>query len=691
MNSMQTPLSSRKENLLGTTQEKILIVDDDRLILHSLEETLKREGYQVLKALTGPEAIEIMNENSIALIICDQRMPGMSGIDVLKKARSIRPEAIRIILTGNMDLDTVVQAINIGQISQFIIKPWEDVLLRQTVAESIEKYTLLKENQNLHDLIIIQHKELSKTHETLRHELQVGARIHEALLLGKVPPHVPGFVIDATTIPSKEIDGDFFEFYRPTPQIMDVVLGDVMGKGIPAALVGTAVKTQLMRFAMPFIHAQIFDKNGHWQDDLLSPGEILAHVSEEITQQLIHLEYFVSLFYGRFNSLKRSFTYVDCGSTKPIHYKASQKKVFQLSGNSFPLGMVEKDKYTVVELPYAKDDLFVFYSDGVTEAKSPEDELYGVERLVQTVEQNPTASAENLLAIIKNQVLSFAKKDYFDDDLTIIVIKITNEEQPKEAQASIGKFSSELSQLKAVRNFVQKYCHKAPGNTEKLSQLLQLAINEVFCNIVKHGHRNLPNGTVIIQGELLEEGILFQISDRGEIFHPYEIPEPNLSGEKEGGFGWYIIKEIVDRIAYIHKESEAGWNHLQIYKRYFFDEEIMELSHRIQDQVLIVTPEGGSLDAKDAPTFKEKVVNLISNNDFQRVVFDLQNLHFIDSSGLGSFLSVLRILHTRGGELKLARMNKPIRTMFELVSMHKIFEIFNTTDDAVRSFNSHQP
>lgn len=112
----------------------------------------------------------------------------------------------------------------------------------------------------------------------------------------------------------------------------------------------------------------------------------------------------------------------------------------------------------------------------------------------------------------------------------------------------------------------------------------------------------------------------------------------------------------------------------------------MDLGHETLQDVLVITPHSATLDAKDAPDFKEKVINLIGQQTTHNVVLDLHQLNFIDSSGLGSFLSVLRTLHTQGGELKLARMNKPIRTMFELVSMHKIFEIFNSTEDAIRSF-----
>ena len=112
----------------------------------------------------------------------------------------------------------------------------------------------------------------------------------------------------------------------------------------------------------------------------------------------------------------------------------------------------------------------------------------------------------------------------------------------------------------------------------------------------------------------------------------------------------------------------------------------MKVAHTTQNNILIVTPEADSLDAREAPEFKELLINLIDQKKLTGVVIDLKHLRFIDSSGLGSFLSALRVLHTNGGDLKLSHMSKPIRTMFELVRMHKIFEIFNTTEDALRSF-----
>lgn len=113
----------------------------------------------------------------------------------------------------------------------------------------------------------------------------------------------------------------------------------------------------------------------------------------------------------------------------------------------------------------------------------------------------------------------------------------------------------------------------------------------------------------------------------------------------------------------------------------------MDLEHTKVENILIVIPMVESLDARDSREFKEQVVELISNNHEHQVVINLKQIQFIDSSGLGSLLAILKNLHASGGELKLSEMNKPIRTIFELVSMHKIFEIFNSTDDAIQAFH----
>ncbi len=112
----------------------------------------------------------------------------------------------------------------------------------------------------------------------------------------------------------------------------------------------------------------------------------------------------------------------------------------------------------------------------------------------------------------------------------------------------------------------------------------------------------------------------------------------------------------------------------------------MEFIHINRGDVLIITPQFETLDARDSREFREKILDLITKENSHNVIIDLQKVHFVDSSGLGAFLAILKYLHAQGGELRLSAMNKPIRSIFELISLHKIFEIFNSTEDALNSF-----
>lgn len=113
----------------------------------------------------------------------------------------------------------------------------------------------------------------------------------------------------------------------------------------------------------------------------------------------------------------------------------------------------------------------------------------------------------------------------------------------------------------------------------------------------------------------------------------------------------------------------------------------MELSYRIQDGILIINLNVPSLDAKNSSEIKQNIIDLVGERSLYRVILDLNELHFIDSSGLGCFLSIAKFLIHKEGILKLARINRPILTMFELVSMHRNFERFNTVEEAVNSFH----
>lgn len=110
----------------------------------------------------------------------------------------------------------------------------------------------------------------------------------------------------------------------------------------------------------------------------------------------------------------------------------------------------------------------------------------------------------------------------------------------------------------------------------------------------------------------------------------------------------------------------------------------MEMDVEKIGEVAVVTLPGEHLDVSNIKEFKRNIASALQENS--RVVFDLRRLRFVDSSGLGAILACLRQLNNAGGDLKLCEVSKPVRALFELVRMHRIFEIFNTKEDAVHSF-----
>lgn len=129
---------------------RILCVDDERNVLRAIERMFIDENYEIIAASSGEEGLEkLSSSENVHVIISDYRMPGMNGVEFLKKACSLRPETIRIVLSGYADTAVVVAAINEGEIYRFIPKPWNEDELRMTIAKAVEMFALHRENAKL--------------------------------------------------------------------------------------------------------------------------------------------------------------------------------------------------------------------------------------------------------------------------------------------------------------------------------------------------------------------------------------------------------------------------------------------------------------------------------------------------------------------------------------------------------------
>lgn len=153
----------------GAMHDAVLLVDDEKNILLSLQRLLRKEDFAVITAGSGEEGLELLEANpGISLILSDQRMPGMSGVEFLEKAKEYAPDIPRIVLTGFADIGVTIDAINRGSASHYLTKPWNDSELVNTIQISLQRYRLIRENLRLADLVNRQNAELTEWNARLK-------------------------------------------------------------------------------------------------------------------------------------------------------------------------------------------------------------------------------------------------------------------------------------------------------------------------------------------------------------------------------------------------------------------------------------------------------------------------------------------------------------------------------------------
>jgi two-component system response regulator HupR/HoxA len=181
------------------TQPVVLIVDDEPLVLKALARTLG-DRYTVLQATDGPGGLAWLQKEPVAVILADQRMPGMTGDVFLERALELQPDAVRILITGYADLSAVIRAVNSGGIYFYLEKPWEPDELRLVVENAVERYTLVKENQRLIERLRLANQSLMNENKALQNTLE--EHYHFDHIIGSSPAIKAVFQLMKKVIPT---------------------------------------------------------------------------------------------------------------------------------------------------------------------------------------------------------------------------------------------------------------------------------------------------------------------------------------------------------------------------------------------------------------------------------------------------------------------------------------------------------
>ncbi|MDX2036729.1 MAG: SpoIIE family protein phosphatase [Isosphaeraceae bacterium] len=392
-------------------------------------------------------------------------------------------------------------------------------------------------------------------HELVQEEMEIGSEMQRILLLGDKPSALGFAQVASLAIPSQKLGGDFLEFFHLSGMHLDILIGDVMGKGLRASLVGAAITRQFHRTLCSLVTA---DPNCH-----AAPETIVSSVHEGVARRLAEFDSFVTLDYARVDAFRGRLDYVDCGHPPILHFRKALGRCDALYGKNVPLGFSDLEVYEQVSVPYEDGDVFVFYSDGVTELRNAAGELFGMERLIALIESTAAeASPDSLTKSIRRALMDFAGGEQTDDDLTLVVVRMSRVPVPESSGlAKTIEIPSDLEQLEACRSFIRSICMQRGRQIldEDAIGLLELAVTEVASNIMIHGQAGFDDPRIRLEGEVFDDSVLVRFDYAGRSFDPTATRPPDFDGSRESGFGVYLTSQCVDQVNYNCKGDGANF------------------------------------------------------------------------------------------------------------------------------------
>lgn len=377
-----------------------------------------------------------------------------------------------------------------------------------------------------------------------RTEADLASRIQQHLLFSTIPEAPAGLSVYATTIPSEHVDGDFYEVVSRGGSV-DVVVGDVMGKGVPAALVSAAIKTQ-------FWKALLRLESNRRPGAIPRPSRVVDAVSEQMTGELLLLGSFFTLGYMRLDIDRGLCWVVDCGHPPILRYNARRGVVERLRGANTAIGMLEQEKYIDFAVPSGPGDVFLCYSDGVTEATDESGNQFGVTRLMRTLSTSRFSSARDVVEDIERAVFAFAGQARIGDDLTCAAIVVPAAEHKGSMQVlsrTHRVLGSSTADLADSRQWVEDELVAHVNLSDSDRHRMVLGVHEAVANAAMHAYAGRDDGAIEVDIRICTRSITFAVRHYGKEFDPAdELVGGGL--ENVSRFGMLIMRNVFDSVTY---------------------------------------------------------------------------------------------------------------------------------------------
>ncbi|MCQ2427939.1 MAG: SpoIIE family protein phosphatase [Clostridia bacterium] len=391
--------------------------------------------------------------------------------------------------------------------------------------------------------------EALKERERISGELSIATNIQAHMLPCIFPPFPDHdeFDIYATMTPAKEVGGDFYDFFMIDEKHLAVVIADVSGKGVPAALFMVIAKTLIKNYAqMGMDPCNVFTK----VNQLLCEGNEAG--------------LFVTAWMGVLNLETGKLTYVNAGHNPPMIKLADGGFTFLRSRPGFVLAGLDTVRYKQNELVMAPGDKLFLYTDGVTEATDKDNQLYGEQRLGDYLCSHIGDDVKELLTGLKDDIDAFAGEAEQFDDITMLVLDYRQKRASDDAAEKA--FPASLDALSDVLAFTEAELNKADCSPKAAMQIA-VAAEEIFVNIAHYAYPG-ESGKMKL-GITVDNGVArLNFRDYGVPFNPLKKADPDITLDADsrqiGGLGIFMVKKTMDEVRY---ERKGAQNVLTIKKK----------------------------------------------------------------------------------------------------------------------------
>jgi sigma-B regulation protein RsbU (phosphoserine phosphatase) len=391
--------------------------------------------------------------------------------------------------------------------------------------------------------------------ERIGTELELAKKIQEDTLPSIFPPFPDrtDFDLYAAMDPAKEVGGDFYDFFLLDKDHLGLVIADVSGKGIPAALFMMISKLLVQNYAKMN----------------LSPGEVLKTVNEQLCSNNQE-EMFVTVWLGVLNVKTGILIAANAGHEYPILKRPGKEFEVYHDKHGFVIGGMEGVTYREYKMELEPGTKLFLYTDGVPEAMNEKNELFGLERTLDALNRTADGTPKEILESVQNAIEVYSGSAPQFDDITMLCLVYSGNDQKDRINGRLDReitVDATLENIEVVTSFMDNALNELDC-APKARMQLEVMVDEVFGNIVKYAY---PNGsgpvTIRIREELDPKAVMIEFEDAGIPYNPLDKKDPDLSLSAEdrsiGGLGIFLVKKLMDQVDYI---SRNGKNVLMIRK-----------------------------------------------------------------------------------------------------------------------------